>query len=222
MTQGKYVIDLASLIPSRNINFHIDACRAMSLMSSAPAIAGRKMGPERTTGGGAKAGPQAVLEDLIGHVQTHFMGRLTEGMKLAGYLLLDRVRENVFKENDRGFANYPFHFLCFAVLDDLRLHGQARSGFLVEKFLDELAELEIIDPCFRDLFPREHCLHRYSMEHIAVLFLGSSLAARGALLPLVPFPAVRSGFVARLISESATLLPCGAGGAFLDRRRRCR
>lgn len=220
-----YIIELAGHISVRNINFYIDACRAMSAVNSSvarkafAAVDGR--GLERAARSkGLKAGPQVVLEAVIRHVQAHYMGRLSEGMKLAGYLMLDRVGESVFGKEDAFFANYPFHFLCRAVHEDLGLHGQAQSGFLLENFFDELAELKIIDPSFRGLFPKEPCLLRYSLEDIALLFLGSSLAARGALLPLVPFPVIRLGFVARLLSGLKRLLPKGTGEAFLEPRRR--
>ena len=158
MEKGNYIIELAGHIPVRNINFYIDACRAMN---------------------------DANMQMLT--------------------------------EKDGRIANYPFHFLSFAFLEDLKLHGQGASYSLVEKVLDELAEHEIINAEFHGCRIRDRCV---TVQDMAALFMGYSLASRGALLPIVPFPAHPAGFAARLASELSILLP--PGGAFLTLNRSTR
>ncbi len=218
MENGNYIIELAGHIPVRNINFYIDTCRAMSAVNVQMLTGGYGTALEvrrlknLPASANLKAKPRSAIAAMIDHVQENFSTRLTASMKLDS--VLSRLRGSEFIEKDARIANYPFHFLSFAIVEDLKLHGQGASYTFVEKVLDELAEHKIIHPELHGLHIKDRCA---TMQDMAALFLGYSLASRGALLPIVPFPARPAGFAARLASELSKLLP--PGGAFLTLNR---
>lgn len=139
MANGEYLIKRAQLIPTRNINFYIDTCRAMSAVNMQTVTDGHGVALEvgrlknLPANGDMKTKPRSAIAAMIDHVQENFGTRLTEGVKLVGYSVLSRLHQGEFIEKDGRNANYPFHFLSFAVLEDLKLHGHGASYSFVEK-----------------------------------------------------------------------------------------
>ncbi len=218
MEKGKYIIELADRIPIRNINFYIDACREMSAvnrqkMDSEQAEIPLKKLKSQISERGLKANPQKAIEVIInsfkdGGIDTRL------GMKLLGKLLVLYLRQGEFNEGTGHLSTLPFNFLSCAVVQDLKLHGHGPCHSFVEKFLDELAEEEIIEPYFHALLVKDRSA-KYADEDMAAIFLGYSFASKGALLPIVPFPSKPAGFVAVLIAELKKLLPRGDANRFI-------
>ncbi len=216
MEKGKQIIELAQLIPARNINFYIDASRAMSAVNLNDILGFGEIDITALRSliieGGLKAKPQAAIEMLIAYLKDAADRIGTpEGMKILGKLIITHLRKGEFQEKGGPFTKLPFSFLGYAVVEDLMLHGHGPNYSFVGKFLDELVENEIIKPGFLGYIPqtyeylRTRC-SRYTHEDMAAIFLGYSFA-RGSLLPIVPFPSRPVGFVSALISEVKKLLP---------------
>ncbi len=217
MEEAKRIVELAQLIPARNINFYIDACCAMSAVNLNDILG---FGETDITTlrslimvDQLKAKPQAAIEMLIAYLKDA-AGRIgtREGVKILGKLIITHLRKGEFQEKGGPFTKLPLSFLGYAVAEDLMLHGLGPNYSFVGKFLDELVKNEIIKPGFSDYTPqtyeyiRTRCT-RYTREDMAAIFLGYSLASKGSLLPIVPFPARPVGFVSVLISEIKKLLP---------------
>ncbi len=192
---GHSLIELAALIPARNINFYFDAYRAM----------------QRVAGG-----HRVAVSALIDRMRANSSTRVTDDLKLVGHFMLEQFCEEVDKEA-RVVEKLPEYFFTLAILKDTKLHGQPVTQSFVKRVLNELEEQKIVHSWFRANYIKARVL---SEKDMAELFFGFSLAAKGALIPIVPFPAHPAGFVARLNSELSKLLP--SGSAFLNWRRRKR
>lgn len=220
MEKGKYIIELADRIPIRNINLYIDACRAMSAVNlqkitdSEQAEAELKKIKNLITDGGLKTDPQTAIAVLTDQVKDGGSAYSTLGMKLIGELIILYLRRGEFNDGTSHLSTLPFNFLSYAVVQDLKLHGHGPCNSFVEKFLDELAEGEIIEPYFHALLVKDRSA-KYADEDMAAIFLGYSFASKGALLPIVPFPSKPVGFVAVLIAELKKLLPRGEANRFI-------
>lgn len=220
MEKGKYIIELADRIPIRNINFYIDACRTMSTLNlqkitdSEQAEAALKKLKNLIIEGGLKTDPQAAIAVLMDQVRDGGSADSILGMKLIGKLIILYLRRGEFNEGTSHFSTLPFNFLSCAVVQDLRLHGHGPCHSFVEKFLDELAEEEIIAPYFHALLVKDRSA-KYADEDMAAIFLGYSFAGKGALLPIVPFPSKPAGFLEVLIAELKKLLPRGEANRFI-------
>lgn len=220
MDHEKYIIQLADRIPVRNINFYIDSCRAMSavqlqeLSSSEEAERELRRLKDLIVGRGLKARPQAAAQAMIDYVTSFSSIDTRTGMKLIGKLMILYLRQGEFNEGTGHLSTLPFNFISYAVVEDLKLHGQGPSYSLVERFLDDLAERQIIESDFHARAVRNRCV-KYTDTDIAVIFLGYSLAGIGGLLPLVPFPSKPTGFVTVLIAELKKLLPLGEANRFI-------
>jgi hypothetical protein len=217
ITKGKYIIELAQLIPSRNINFYIDACRAMSAVNMQDILdfgeAEIRKLKSMVMDAGLQAKPKAAIEMLITHLKSADGVDVREGIKMLGKLMATNLREGEFKEKGGPFTKLPLTFISYAVVEDLMFHGQGPNYSFVGKFLDDLADHELIKPDFLgyathtgDLI-RTRCA-RYTHEDIAAIFLGYSYAHKGNLHPLVPFSNKPVGFMSALHHEVTKLLPC--------------
>ena len=193
MADTKYIIELADLIPSRNINFYINACQAMNSLNSqyiedveTEDVAGLMEG---------RLKPQPTIEAMITSFKTS--GGLDQrGMKILGKLILLHALD----EKGGSIIELPMSFLTYSFIEDSKIYGNNPHFSLVEKSLNELAELKIITPFFGQIRLNERRT-RYRNEDIAAFFLGYSFASHGALLPIVSFPYPPGGFVAFLRSE---------------------
>lgn len=213
MLKGKYLIELAQLIPSRNINFFIDTCRRMTgvdfvrISSTSHAAPELKHFKSLISNGELRTNPQAAIEEMMNGLKKPLR---IDSVKLLGYFILSYLREGEFNEHKKGsLLKHPFNFVSFAIVEDLKLHGQGPGYSLVEKFLDELVQEEIIDSRFHGLHVRNRCTTCSSFGDIAAMFLGFSLAFNGAFRPIVPFPRKPEGFISRMIFELKKLLPRG-------------
>jgi hypothetical protein len=211
--KGKYLIELAQFIPSRNINFYIDACRRMmdvdfdKISGSSHAALELKHFKSLISNGELRTNPQAAIEAMMNDLKKPLR---IDSVKLLGYFILSYLRDGEFNEHKKGgLLKHPFNFISFAIVEDLKLHGQGPGYSLVEKFLDELVQEEIIDSRFHGLHVRNRCTTYSSFEDIAAMFLGFSLACNGAFRPMVPFPRKPEGFISRMIFELKKLLPEG-------------
>jgi hypothetical protein len=214
--KGEYLIELAEILPHRNINFYIDACRAMCLIHPRhipvppEAEAQFKKILELVIGPELKEEPHAVAKAVINYLGETNGIDTAAGMKLLGKMLILYLRRGEFKTVARHRSTLPYDFLSFALVEDLKLNGQGPRYSLVEKFLDELAGTGVISLDFHGLQISQRCSLYAGGRDIATVFLGYSMATTGALLPIVPFPRHPVGFVARLLFELKSLLPCGA------------
>lgn len=220
MENGKHILELAERIPVRNINFYIDACRGMSAVDlqkiSSPEEAERELKRIKTMilEGGLKTDPQAAIEKIINYFKEDSSIETSVGMKLLGKLIILYLRQGEFQEKAGDNTQFPFNFLSYAVVEDLKFHGHGPSFSFVEKFLDDLAAREIIEPDFHALGIKDRCA-KYSHRDMAAVILGYSFAARGAMLPIVRFPTRPAGFVDILIAELKKLIPRGEANRFI-------
>jgi hypothetical protein len=124
--------------------------------------------------------------DSINHIDMKILGRL--------------ILMHTLAEKGGSIIGLPVSFLTYAFIEDAKIYGKSPHFSLVEKSLNELAEMKIINPSFRQIRIKERRT-RYRNEDVAAFFLGYSIASHGALLPIVAFPYNPGGFVAFLRSE---------------------
>ena len=184
----KSLVDLAAIIPIRNVNFYIDAYRAMQRVAD---------------------GHQRAVSILSHRVRANGSNRVTGDMKLVGHFMLMQFCEEVDKVDKKecGIEILPEYFFTQAILKDAKLHGDRLSHSFVMRVLNELAGDKIEHSGVRERFIKDRGMPE---EDMAELFLAFSLAAKGALRPIVSFPAHPAGFIARLALELGKLLPSGS------------
>lgn len=197
MTNSQFLMELFALIPARNINFYIDTYMATRTIA---------------------VGKQDALSALIDRARANYNTIVTDSMKLVGYFILSQFGGSEADKRECFIEKLPDYFLSVAIIKDLNLQRQAVSNSFVDRVFSELKEQEIVHSGFQRVSIEESGLTEQDM---AELFLGFSLAAKGAMIPIVPFPAYPAGYAARLASELRKLLPIGS--PFLDwsRRKTC-
>jgi hypothetical protein len=223
MEAAEKFIDLATRIPIRNINFYIEACRSMtainlmSIAASREADAFMKKSKKIIFGEGLQADPQGAIELVINNARSDGTVDAATGIRVLGKLMIASFRQGEFKEQGKAYAvdRLPSDFLSCALVSDLRIHEQGRPSFsFVEKFLDDLADRQIIEPVPGSPGIRER-IAQYDDRDLASVFLGYSFVARGALLPIVRFPTRPAGFVNVLIAELKKMIPRGGANRFI-------
>ncbi len=204
MNSGQYLLELAGHIPARNINFYLDAYQAMDAVNQREAdgfgtIEIQKI-KDRIADHGLEAQPVKALDLLLSTRNT------CSEIKAIGKLLLSELRLGKFTERVESVATLPWTFLTYVVTADLELHGYGPCYSFVERFIDELSREKIINNnSQRSDIPRH--VAEYIHEDMASIFLGYSLLSGGTLTCLVPFPAGKTGFTAKLFHDIQKLLP---------------
>jgi hypothetical protein len=193
MENAKYIFELTQFIPSRNINFYIDACQEMNSVNFQYIKNDKLREPVDLIDVRLKRQP--TIEAMIIYFKTADSIDHSD-MKILGKLILMHILD----EKGGSIIGLPVSFLAYALIEDSKMCGNIPNFSLVEKSLNELAELKIMNPPFGQIRIRERRT-RYRNEDIAAFFLGYSFASHGALLPLVSFPYNPVGFVAFLRTE---------------------
>ncbi len=193
MADVTQTIELACVIPIRNINFYIDACRAMNSVNSQYIKNAELRELASLIDGRLK--PQPTIEAMIIYFKT--VGSIDHsGMKILGRSILMHALD----EKGGSIIELPLSFLTYALIEDSKMYGKSPHFLLIEEVLNEIAELKIINWSFGKIRIKDRRT-RYRNEDMAAIYLGYSFAHHGALLPIVSFPSRPGGFVAFLRSE---------------------
>ncbi len=204
MNSGQYLLELAEHIPARNINFYLDTYQAMDAVNQREADGFDALEVKKLKHSiaqyGLEAQPSKALDLFLKRRNTSCE------IKAIGKLLLSELRLRKFTERRESPVFLPWTFLTYVVTADLEFHGHGPCFSFVERFIDELSQARIINHnhLSGDI---PHHIAEYIHEDMASIFLGYSLLSEGTLTYLVPFPAGKTGFTAKLFHDVHKLLP---------------
>jgi hypothetical protein len=210
MKNENCLLELAELIPVRNINFFLDAYNVMRaidldvMWSCGESRAELKKLKDVIANG---ISPEAVIQSTIGYLTCINRMDTPRGMELLGHVVLKHVlqKEENCGEQD-GASRLPFIFTAYSLVQDLIFHGYGPNYTFVGEVFHSLPERIVTEPNFSGAAIENIC-GRYTCEDIAALFLAYSFVVNRTLRPLVPFPRNSSGFPAFIFSEAKMLFP---------------
>lgn len=208
MYQGKYLIEVASHIGARNLNFYLDAYETMYALQTQeldPLYASPD--PSRFAAmqtlvfeQGLEEKPREAIDALV---RVHGQNG---GLKDVGAFILAGLRQGKFTKQAPMRSELPFVFLNYSVAEDLFLRGQGRWYGLVESFLHDIKRPEAVEALQR-YETMDLIVKGYTTIDMAAIFLGYSFVSRRDPHTLVRFPVNRRGFVEQIFHDVHQLFP---------------